>query len=136
MELVRRFEPTENPPFPAGFSKRMMGLELTPFCMASRAEGVDTRRRTTTIGRNHAGLLSRAAGELAWHPSAVSAGLWHECGHGEFEPECDLVELTRTESARLEPPPLMLLAFRVSRKFGERQRQDQVPQLACPWAMH
>jgi hypothetical protein len=46
--------------------ERMKGLEPSTFCMASRAEGHDPRRPTTTNGSTHAGLRSSRAALSTW----------------------------------------------------------------------
>ena len=50
------------------------------FATASRAVGLDARRRTTTIGLDHAGLLSRAASGSAWLRPCVTGCSRHVRG--------------------------------------------------------
>jgi hypothetical protein len=57
----------------------MKGLEPSTFCMASRAESQDGRRRAATIAVNHAGLQGFSTSEPAWLRKTVS-GVWGMSG--------------------------------------------------------
>ncbi len=58
------------------------GIEPATSGLQSRAEGNDTRRRTTTIGRNHAGFGCPPLPGPAWLCQRIPGRLWHECGTG------------------------------------------------------